>query len=79
MTVKPGKQGAKFIPAVKEKVIQLQKENQLSKKLIIATDGGINENNIKEIANWGVKIFNIGSAILKSKNPKQAYKKILRS
>ena len=70
MTVVPGKQGGEFLPEIKEKINELKTINS---KLLIAIDGGVNKNTIEEVKTWGVDIISIGSAIIKQKNPKQAY------
>jgi ribulose-phosphate 3-epimerase len=39
----------------------------------IAWDGGINENNIKDLTNGGVNILNVGGYIQKNDDPRKAY------
>lgn len=71
MTVHPGRQGATFIKEVKDKVIEFGK---IPNHPIIAVDGGINKETIKEVKFWGVDIFNIGSALMLSNNIAKALK-----
>ena len=79
MTVTPGKQGNPFRPEIEEKV---QKINRLSNKPLISVDGGVCLDNIQMIKNWGVDIFNVGSALMKQNNIEKArdalYNKILK-
>ena len=71
MTVHPGRQGASFVPEVKNKIIEFAK---ISNHPIIAVDGGINKDTIKEVKSWGVDIFNIGSALMLNNNVEKALK-----
>jgi ribulose-phosphate 3-epimerase len=43
----------------------------------IAWDGGINENNSKRLVEAGIEVLNVGGFIQKSKDPKNAYQKIV--
>jgi ribulose-phosphate 3-epimerase len=43
----------------------------------IAWDGGINEQNAKQLIDGGVDVLNVGGFIQKSENPKDAYDKLL--
>lgn len=64
MSVEPGFSGQKFIPESFEKVIKLahfKKTKNLTFEISI--DGGINENNIVELATKGVQNFAVSSAI----------------
>jgi len=65
MTVTPGRQGNDFIPEVKEKIKEITKN---TRRPIISVDGGINQNNIKEVESWGTDIANIGSGLLKAQD-----------
>ncbi len=73
LTVHPGKQGNRFIPAALGKIKQIKK---LSKNIIIQVDGGINEKTIKLAEKAGADEFVVGHAIVKSNNPKKAYEKL---
>ena len=76
MTVEPGKGGQELIPETVEKIKQIKKyinKNRLDKYL--QADGGINLNTIQEVSNAGIDIAVVGSAIVKSENPKEVIKK----
>ena len=60
MSVNPGYSGQKFILETLEKVKKLRKKNF---KGIIEIDGGVNESNIRAIANAGVDAVSVASAI----------------
>ncbi|TAN33776.1 ribulose-phosphate 3-epimerase [Patescibacteria group bacterium] len=82
LTVRPGKQGAKFLPEVKEKVKTLVSLPLLEGgqgrgyRPLIAVDGGIKSSNIAEIKSWGVDIFCVGSALVMAKDIKKTYKEL---
>src|SRR3989344_6899626 len=59
MSVNPGYSGQKFILETLEKVKKLRKKNF---KGIIEIDGGVNESNIRAIANAGVDAVSVASA-----------------
>lgn len=72
MSVNPGFGGQKLIPAVLDKASELRKfeqENNFSFRIEI--DGGVTENNIKKIAEYGVDTFVAGSAIFTKPDYKQ--------
>ncbi|QCI23490.1 ribulose-phosphate 3-epimerase [Buchnera aphidicola] len=74
MSVNPGFSGQNFIPSTFKKLLQVRKLIDNShKNVLLEVDGGINLDNLKEIASFGVNIFVVGSAIFKAKN----YKKII--
>ncbi|MCF7870870.1 MAG: ribulose-phosphate 3-epimerase [Candidatus Omnitrophica bacterium] len=70
MAVNPGFYGAPFIPEVLDKIKKFKKVWPNKKTAI---DGGVKENNFSKIKNIGLNYICIGSAILKSKDPKQAF------
>jgi ribulose-phosphate 3-epimerase len=70
LTVAPGWQGRKFYPPALKKIKQIRKMN---KKIIIQVDGGINEKTIRLAEKAGADEFVVGSAIVKSKNPRKMY------
>lgn len=77
MTVEPGKGGQKLISSTIEKIKKLNnyiKENDL--ELDIESDGGINVDNIKELADAGVNIAVVGSAIVDSSDYSEYMKKL---
>lgn len=75
MAVNPGFYGAPFIPQVLEKITQFNKTWPNKKTAI---DGGVKEENFLKIKNTNLDYICIGSAILKSDNPKQAFLKFSR-
>ncbi|TRZ80894.1 hypothetical protein D4R86_03525 [bacterium] len=66
--VNPGKQGRKFEAKVLEKVNFLK---NFKKDIKIGIDGGVNNKNIKEIAEAGIDRVYIGSFLWKEKNIKK--------
>lgn len=70
MSVNPGFYGAPFIPEVLTKIKKFKK-NWPNKKTAI--DGGVKESNLSEIKSLGLDYICVGSAILKSDKPKQAF------
>lgn len=77
MTVEPGKGGQKLIPSTIEKIKQLNMyvtENNI--ELDIEADGGINVDNIEEVAGAGINIAVVGSGILNSDNYSEYIKKL---
>ena len=77
MTVEPGKGGQKLIPETIEKIKKLKKylqENHL--EVEIEADGGINENNVKELKEAGCDIVVAGTSIVSSNNYKETVKKL---
>lgn len=80
MSVNPGFGGQKFIPQMLDKVKKLNKIIQeRNTETLIEIDGGINFNNVKEIAEAGVDIIVSGSAIFKGSPEKNLgkFRKIL--
>ncbi|QJC32193.1 ribulose-phosphate 3-epimerase [Enterobacteriaceae endosymbiont of Donacia versicolorea] len=67
MSVNPGFGGQKFISYIFNKIRKVKKIiNKNQKTILLEVDGGININNINQIAVLGVNIFVMGSAIFKS-------------
>jgi ribulose-phosphate 3-epimerase len=73
LSVHPGFYGAKFLPEVLDKVIEL---HQARPSLNIGLDGGVKETNIGEIAKTGVNDIFVGSAILLQPDPGKSYQKL---
>jgi ribulose-phosphate 3-epimerase len=73
MSVEPGFYGAKFIPAVLEKIIAFRKAYPNIKTGI---DGGVKEDNIIEIARTGVDVICVGSAIFNQPDPTAVYRRL---
>lgn len=65
MTVSPGKSGQQFRPSVLNKIQQLHAKQP---KLIVAVDGGINEQTIHLAYQAGASRFAVGSAFWENKN-----------
>ena len=69
MTVNPGFGGQKFIPSMKHKIQTLKKKiERENPKVLLEIDGGVNQENIKELSDLGVDVFVAGSAIFESKD-----------
>ncbi|QJC32995.1 ribulose-phosphate 3-epimerase [Enterobacteriaceae endosymbiont of Donacia semicuprea] len=67
MSVNPGFEGQKFINYIFNKIKKVKKIiNKNQKNILLEVDGGINTNNINQVAISGADIFVIGSAIFKS-------------
>ncbi len=73
MGVHPGEEHQEFIEETFIKLAAL-KTHIHSDKIAIQVDGGINTQNISKLAHLGVTIFNVGSYIATSHNPKKAMK-----
>ena len=69
-----GYQGGKSDLTQTVKIKELKK---LGFKGEIAWDGGINEDNISELANSGINVFDVGGFIQTSDNPHNAYTKLV--
>ncbi len=70
MSVNPGFGGQKFIKNTYKKVRQLKEliiDNNAQTK--IEVDGGVNAQNIQQLADAGADIFVAGSAVFKTENP----------
>ncbi len=71
MSVNPGFGGQKFIPSVIEKAKKLKKMiEKHNPECLIEVDGGVNDQNVKELADAGVDIVVAGSYVYK--HPKGA-------
>ncbi len=69
MSVKPGFSGQSFIKGTEEKLKPLIATRQTQGlNFSIGMDGGINKENIKDLANQGVELFGIASAIFDQPN-----------
>ena len=70
MTVEPGFGGQKFIPEMLAKIRNLRKilDGMDGKKPLIEVDGGVNLENIGEVAEAGADIVVTGSGIYKTKD-----------
>jgi ribulose-phosphate 3-epimerase len=71
LTVTPGFYGSKFIPEVMGKVAELR---AIQSGIEIGVDGGVKENNIREIASAGVDYICVGSAVFLQPDPAESYR-----
>ncbi len=77
MSVNPGSSGQRFLPEALPKAHTLLKHAQrIKKKIVLGMDGGINESNIKEIAQAGIVDIAAASAIFNVANPINAIQKL---
>ena len=74
LSVNPGFYGSQFIPEVMDKVAELHHAHP---NLEIGMDGGINESNIAEIAQSGVDVICVGSAIFRQPQPAESFQHLL--
>ena len=75
LSVNPGFYGSKFIPEVLDKIAAFRKAHP---RLEIGIDGGVKENNIVQIAETGVNVIYIGSAVYRQPDPADAYRRLTR-
>ncbi len=73
LTVTPGFYGSKFIPEVMDKVAELR---DIHPGIEIGVDGGVKENNIREIASAGVDYICVGSAVFLQSDPVESYRRL---
>lgn len=77
MSVQPGFSGQQFIHAVTKKIQPLLAlRAQENKLLTIGMDGGINENNIKELSQLGIDYVAVASSIFSAAQPLTALKNL---
>ncbi|MDI6641265.1 MAG: ribulose-phosphate 3-epimerase [Elusimicrobiota bacterium] len=80
MSVEPGLGGQKFIIATLRKIEMLRRYIDSNNfKCVISVDGGINETNIKTVANAGADILVCGNSIFGKKNPRLAFKNLMKT
>jgi len=73
MAVHPGFYGAAFIPEVLDKITDFRKAYP---EMEIGIDGGVKEDNIVKIAQSGVDVICIGSALFRQPQPAEAYRRL---
>jgi ribulose-phosphate 3-epimerase len=73
LSVEPGFYGAPFIPAVLKKIIEFR---ELFPNIPTGIDGGVKEDNIREIVQTGVDAICVGSAIFNRPDPAAAYQRL---
>lgn len=73
MAVEPGYSAQDYLPDTTKKLIKLR---QYSKDIEIVIDGGMNENTIKLVKEFGANCFVVCSVIAKSKNVEEKAKQL---
>ena len=69
MSVNPGFGGQSFIPATLDKITRLREKLDATGRIIrISVDGGVNADNVREVADAGADTFVMGSAIFNAEN-----------
>ena len=76
MSVHPGFQGTEFLLETYERIAKLR---NLCPNAIIEVDGGINETNIKKVADAGADLIVVGSAVTKAAEMGEAWEKLQAS
>jgi len=74
LSVYPGFYGAKFIPEVLDKVMEFRSAYP---GVEIGIDGGVKEGNITQIAQAGVDVIYVGSAIFLQPQPGESFHRLL--
>jgi ribulose-phosphate 3-epimerase len=76
MTVHPGQYGAGFVSEVKDKIVQFTSIPD-TERPCCSVDGSVNKDTIRTLKEWGVEVYNVGSALFKSeKSIEEAYKEL---
>lgn len=79
MSVNPGFGGQKFIPNALKKIKKLAGlKNENCYDYLIEVDGGVNQENIREISNAGCEVFVAGSSIYNAKNITESMNNFLK-
>jgi len=73
LTVHPGFYGAKFLPEVLDRVVELRSRKP---NLEIGVDGGIKESNVAQVARLGVDCICVGSAIFVQPDPGASFRRL---
>ena len=74
LTVYPGFYGSQFIPEVLDKVVEFR---STAPGVEIGVDGGIKEDNIAKIAQVGVDVIYVGSAIFLQPEPAESFRRLV--
>ncbi|EHM09347.1 ribulose-phosphate 3-epimerase [Thermanaerovibrio velox DSM 12556] len=78
MSVNPGFGGQKFIPETMNKTLELFRRREAEKlEFLIEMDGGIGEDNCRELVRNGCDVLVAGSAVLGAKDPGEAASRIM--
>ena len=75
MTVHPGSIGQPLIAENLDKIHDIKAQYP---HLTVSVDGGINANNIRQVALAGADIAYVGSAVVRAHDPKHAYRELLK-
>ncbi|HBV58143.1 MAG TPA: ribulose-phosphate 3-epimerase [Candidatus Magasanikbacteria bacterium] len=73
MAVTPGKQGQKFIPETLNKIKEFKNKYP---QMPVAVDGGVHQEEIKQLATLGVEYLDVGSEIFANPNPREHLKEL---
>jgi ribulose-phosphate 3-epimerase len=73
MAVYPGKQGQKFIPETLNKIKEFKDKYP---QVPVAVDGGIHQEEIKQLAALGAEYLDVGSEIFAHSNPREHLKEL---
>ncbi|MFC2052429.1 ribulose-phosphate 3-epimerase [Chloroflexota bacterium] len=73
LTVNPGFYGSEFISEVLDKVVELRSSRT---EMEIGVDGGIKESNIARVAQFGVDVIYVGSAIFLQPQPGESFRRL---
>lgn len=73
MAVYPGKQGQKFIPEILNKIKEFKNKYP---RMPVAVDGGIHQEEIKQLSTLSVEYLNVGSEIFANPNPREHLKEL---
>ena len=77
MSVNPGFGGQQFIPQTLDKIRRLRELiERKNSKALIEIDGGVHENNVKDIRNAGADAVVAGSSVFNSEAPVKAIKRL---
>ncbi|MCX7828821.1 MAG: ribulose-phosphate 3-epimerase [Thermanaerothrix sp.] len=78
MSVNPGFGGQKFIPKTLDKTLELFRRRESEKlQFLIEMDGGIGEDNCRELVEKGCDVLVAGSAVLGAEEPGDAARRIM--
>jgi len=78
MSVEPGFGGQKFMPQALERIAKL-KELLAGRKITIAVDGGINQDNVAQVVRAGADVIVAGSAVFGKEDPLAAARALIQA
>jgi len=78
MSVEPGFGGQAFIPEALDRIHKLRRLIG-DRAVTIAVDGGINEDNVRQVVEAGAEVIVAGSAIYGKGDPVAAARELLRA